>query len=82
MQAMKEGIQVIYQDLSLFQHLTAAENIAISRLKFDRNKMISWKKVYAIAQEQLDKIGVKMDLGQTVGEISMANRQRRQSAGR
>ena len=75
MQAMKEGIQVIYQDLSLFQHLTVAENIAISRLKFDRNKMISWKKVYAIAQEQLDKIGVKMDLGQTVGEISMANRQ-------
>ena len=67
MQAMKEGIQVIYQDLSLFQHLTVAENIAISRLKFDRNKMINWKKVYAIAQEQLDKIGVKMDLGQTVG---------------
>lgn len=74
-QAMKEGIQVIYQDLSLFQHLTVAENIAISKLKFEKNKMINWKKVYAIAGEQLDKIGVKMDLRQTVGDISMANRQ-------
>ena len=58
-EAMNHGIQVIYQDLSLFQHMTVAENIAIK----------------AIAKEQLDKIGVTMDLDETVGEISMANKQ-------
>ena len=74
-EAMNNGIQVIYQDLSLFQHMTVAENIAISKLKFEKNKIIDWKKVKAIAKEQLDKIGVRMDLDKTVGEISMANRQ-------
>lgn len=74
-EAMYHGIQVIYQDLSLFQHMTVAENIAISKLKFENTKIINWKTIKAIAKEQLDKIGVTMDLDETVGEISMANKQ-------
>lgn len=74
-EAMNHGIQVIYQDLSLFQHMTVAENIAISKLKFENTKIINWKTIKAIAKEQLDKIGVTMDLDETVGEISMANKQ-------
>lgn len=38
-------------------------------------KIINWKTIKAIAKEQLDKIGVTMDLDETVGEISMANKQ-------
>ncbi len=74
-EAIDKGIQVIYQDLSLFQHMTVAENIAISKLKSDKNKIVNWKKIKSIAQEQLDKIGVKMNLDETIGETSMANRQ-------
>lgn len=74
-EAMNHGIQVIYQDLSLFQHMTVAENIAISKLKFENTKIINWKTIKSIAKEQLDKIGVTMDLDETVGEISMANKQ-------
>lgn len=74
-EAMNHGIQVIYQDLSLFQHMTVAENIAISKLKFENTKIINWKTIKAIAKEQLDKIGVTMDMDETVGEISMANKQ-------
>lgn len=74
-EAMNHGIQVIYQDLSLFQYMTVAENIAISKLKFENTKIINWKTIKAIAKEQLDKIGVTMDLDETVGEISMANKQ-------
>ena len=74
-EAMNHGIQVIYQDLSLFQHMTVAENIAISKLKFENTKIINWKTIKASAKEQLDKIGVTMDLDETVGEISMANKQ-------
>ena len=74
-EAMNHGIQVIYQDLSLFQHMTVAENIAVSKLKFEHTKIINWKKIREIAQEQLNKIGVTMNLDETVGEISMANKQ-------
>ena len=74
-QAMKHGVQVIYQDLSLFQHMSIAENIAIGKLRFENRKMVNWKEIRKIAQEQMDKIGVNMDLNQPVGETSMANRQ-------
>ena len=74
-QAMHEGVQVIYQDLSLFQHMTLAENIAINKLRQLGRKKIRWGEVYRIAKEQTDRIGVTMDLSATVMETSMANRQ-------
>lgn len=74
-QAMHEGVQVIYQDLSLFSHMSAAENIAIGRLKFENRAFVNWKEIHRIAEEQLRKIGVEMDLTRPVGELSMANRQ-------
>lgn len=74
-QAMNHGVQVIYQDLSLFQHMSIAENIAIGKLRFENRKMVSWKEIRRIAREQLEKIGVELDLDQPVGEASMATRQ-------
>lgn len=74
-EAMNAGIQVIYQDLSLFQYMSAAENIAISRIKSEKHKLINWKEIKAVAQEQLNKINVKMNLDENVGEMSMANQQ-------
>ncbi len=74
-QAIRLGIQVIYQDLSLFQHMTVAENIALNRIRQEGRKVIDWKEVYRIAQEQTARIGVTLDLGATVMETSMANRQ-------
>lgn len=73
--AINEGVQVIYQDLSLFTHMTVAENIVMNRLIAERNRFVNWKSVRRIAKEQLDLIGVTMDLNKTVGEISVANRQ-------
>ena len=48
-QAMNEGVQVIYQDLSLFDHMTVAENIAINKIRQSGKKMVDWKEVYRIA---------------------------------
>lgn len=73
--AINEGIQVIYQDLSLFTHLTVAENIAINKLIANKTKFINWKDIRNTAKKQLDLIGVSMDLDATIGEISIANRQ-------
>lgn len=74
-QAMKEGVQIIYQDLSLFSHMTIAENIAIGKLRFENRKVVNWNEIKEIAEKQLKKIGVTIDLNQTVEETSLANRQ-------
>ncbi|MEG0934343.1 MAG: sugar ABC transporter ATP-binding protein [Clostridia bacterium] len=74
-QAMKEGVQVIYQDLSLFQHMTVGENIAINTLRKEGKKLVNWAQVYKIAKAQTDRIGVTLDLSATIMETSMANRQ-------
>ena len=62
-QAIAEGVQVIYQDLSLFSHLTVAENIAISHVMNKPGKSVSWNEIYSIARAQLEKIGVSMEIG-------------------
>lgn len=71
-EAICEGVQVIYQDLSLFPHLTIAENIAINQVMNGGKHLVSWKKIYEIAQAQLEKIGVDMDLSATIQESTMA----------
>lgn len=38
--SIDEGIQVIYQDLSLFDHMSVAENIAIGNLRQNNTKFI------------------------------------------
>jgi simple sugar transport system ATP-binding protein len=74
-QAIRLGIQVIYQDLSLFQHMTVAENIALNRIRQEGRRVIAWKEVYRIARAQTERIGVTLDLNTTIMETSMANRQ-------
>lgn len=73
--AINEGVQVIYQDLSLFPHMTVAENIVMNRLIAEGSHFVDWKKTYKVAQEQLDIIGVSLDLNKPVEELSIANRQ-------
>ncbi len=74
-QAIHEGIQVIYQDLSLFPHLSVAENIAINRLIAQGNRFVNQREIEKIASEQLSKIGISLDLSLPVEELSTANRQ-------
>jgi simple sugar transport system ATP-binding protein len=74
-EAITEGVQVIYQDLSLFPHLTIAENIAISRVMNGQGRLVNWSEIHSIAQAQLEKIGVDMDLNATVQESTIANSQ-------
>jgi len=73
--ASAAGIQVIYQDLSLFEHLSVAENIAINRMIHDDNLFVNRKKMRAIAAEQLERIGIDLPLDAPLSTLSMANRQ-------
>ncbi|MBQ0059490.1 MAG: sugar ABC transporter ATP-binding protein [Lachnospiraceae bacterium] len=73
--AINEGIQVIYQDLSLFDNMTVAENIALNKMIKEKRKLTNKKEVYEIAKAALEQIGVEMDLDAIIQEISIANRQ-------
>ena len=68
------GIQVIYQDLSLFPNLTVAENIAIGS-HFGVVRLVDWTKLKAVARQAMARIGVSLDLDARVADLSVANRQ-------
>lgn len=74
-EAIKRGIEVIYQDFSVFPNLTVAENIAINTEITKKRKVVNWKRIYMQAQLALDKLGIALPLDETVGHLSVANRQ-------
>lgn len=73
--SIREGIQVIYQDFSLFPNLTVAENLALNQELARNKKLVNWAEVRAIAREALKRIGVNLDLGARVEDIPVADKQ-------
>lgn len=73
--AIHKGIQIIYQDLSLFPNLTVAENIALGQVVASRNHLVNWKAVYRIAKDSMARINVQLPLDALAGEISLAEQQ-------
>ena len=74
LQSMAFGIQVIYQDLSLFPNLTVAENVAVGQHRGGLHP-VRWRAIQRHAQAALDKLGITIDLDAKVGELSIAQRQ-------
>ncbi|MEJ8822171.1 sugar ABC transporter ATP-binding protein [Variovorax humicola] len=68
------GIQVIYQDLSLFPNLTVAENISIAS-HLGAPQVVNWKKLRTTAEAAMARIGASLDLDARVEDLSIANRQ-------
>ena len=60
--SMNEGIQVIYQDLSLFPNLTVAENISINQYLEENKKIIKKKNFDKIAKETMCMVGSELDI--------------------
>ncbi|MCI8585600.1 MAG: sugar ABC transporter ATP-binding protein [Lachnospiraceae bacterium] len=74
-QAIDMGIQVIYQDFSVFPNLTVAENIALSAERLDGKKFVNWKRVRERAQEAMDMININLDLDAILSELPVASKQ-------
>lgn len=74
-ESMREGVQVIYQDFSLFSNLTVAENIAVNEMLSTGKKLVDWKEVKKLAKIGLEKINVSIPLDAIVGTLSTADRQ-------
>lgn len=69
------GVQVIWQDLALFPHLSVAENIAFERNLGARPALSRRAELYRLAAASLARLGFELPLAAAVGELSIAQRQ-------
>lgn len=73
--AISHGIEVIFQDFSLFPNLTVAENISMSTYIAGRRKLVRPRGFRVIAEEVVGRIGIDVDLDARVSDLSVADRQ-------
>lgn len=73
--AMKEGIQVIYQDFSLFPNLSVAENISLTSSVARRRATYDPAASRARALEVVERLGVSLPLDADVQDLSVADKQ-------
>jgi rhamnose transport system ATP-binding protein len=69
------GIAAIYQQPSLFPHLTVAENIALALERGGPWRRLRWKARRQRAAELLGRIGASIDPERLVGTLSMPEQQ-------
>lgn len=73
--AIKNGIQVIYQDFSLFPNLTVAENIVLTSSIASRRRLYGRKEARPAAQAIVNELGLHLDLDADVEQLSVADKQ-------
>ena len=74
-EAIKAGIQVIYQDFSIFPNLTVIENLAFNQVLANKKKFVNKKEFRRIAEEAVAKINFDVDLDALVETLPVADKQ-------
>jgi simple sugar transport system ATP-binding protein len=75
MGAIERGVQVIFQDFSLFGNLTVAENLALSNELRDKRRFVNWRRVRRLAADAVARLGVELDLDADVERLPTSGRQ-------
>lgn len=70
----KEGISVIYQELSLFSELTVGENVYINNYP-KKDGRINWKKVYEDTQKLADNLNIRINAKAKISDLNIGQRQ-------
>lgn len=75
--AFEKGIATVYQEMSLVRELTVAENIYLGRLpkKGAKKIRIDWEKTNQDSRNLLDEMGVRINVKQKVGDLSVGRQQ-------
>ena len=74
-EAILAGVQVIYQDFSLFPNLTVAENIALTGLIARGRRLVDPGDLRRRAAAVVAELGVDLDLDARVEDLTVADRQ-------
>lgn len=73
--AIESGIQVIYQDFSLFPNLSVAENIVLTSAVAEKHKIYRSRPATEKARAIVEELQLSLDLEAEVGDLSVADRQ-------
>ena len=75
MEAIALGVQVIYQDFSVFPNLSVMENLALNMEVMDHRVLVNYRRARSIAAHAVSQIGFDIDLDERVENLSVADRQ-------
>lgn len=73
--SIREGISVIYQELSYVSDLTVAENIFLNRYPVTRLGKVDWKKLNSDAKKALESIDANVDPSALMSSLNVAEKQ-------
>lgn len=73
--AQRQGVAIIFQELDLFPHLSVAENIVIGNLRFAEGIAAHRKAMAAFCRPFLDRVGLRIDPNTEVAGLPIAHQQ-------
>jgi ribose transport system ATP-binding protein len=73
--AQQLGISMVHQELNLIPSMNVAQNISLGHEKYRLPGIINWPAVYQEAREQLARLGVELNLRESVRHLSVAQQQ-------
>ena len=73
--SIDQGIQVIYQDMSVFPNLTVQENLAINTVISNKQKIYNHKQQREIAKKVMATLDLDLDLDDVVETLPVAAKQ-------
>lgn len=73
--AIRNGIQVIYQDFSIFPNLSVMENLAFNTELAAGRRVVNWTRLNKIADEAIGRINFQVDLSAPLGSLTVADKQ-------
>jgi ABC-type sugar transport system ATPase subunit len=74
--AASEGIALVPQELELFEELTVTENLFVGRSRPRKGWLaFDWASMREQAEAVFERLGVRLDIGALVKDLSPANRQ-------
>ncbi|MCA8879105.1 MAG: sugar ABC transporter ATP-binding protein [Rhodobacteraceae bacterium] len=68
------GISTVFQEVNLIPSMSVTQNLTLGKTG-GRFGMISWRRARAEAQAKLSRLGVKIDIDQSLGSYSVAMQQ-------
>ena len=74
-ESVRQGIQVIYQDFSLFPNLTVLENLSLNSQLEQGVRLINRRQMKQTAEKAMQRLGVSLPLKATVEQLPVAQKQ-------